>query len=212
MTQDKPDNVTPAPGTARQPRIQFSHCAINVVDMDRMTDFYTRVMGLKITDEGEERGLFFRFLSLDPIDHHQLALCTGRPNNTPRNQINPFFDGVVNHLSFRLESLDDLRLMQERYLAEGQLDLIIGSHGNAWTIYTQDPEGNVVETFVDTPWYVSQPVLEPLDLSKSDEEILKETEALASSRPGSSTMEEWNAKMAELMDRPVVRKPFTRGC
>ena len=38
-------------------------------------------------------------------------------------------------------------------------------HGNAWSLYFRDPEGNRLEVFCDTQWYVEQPCLEDLDLS-----------------------------------------------
>ena len=58
------------------------YMGIYVHDMARMEDFYTRIMGLVVTD----RGKAFRFpidlvfLSSQPGMHHQLALASGRPS------------------------------------------------------------------------------------------------------------------------------------
>jgi hypothetical protein len=37
-----------------------------------------------------------------------------------------------------------------------------------------DPEGNTVEVYLDTPWYVPQPHGDPLGLEKSDSQIWAE--------------------------------------
>jgi catechol 2,3-dioxygenase len=58
------------------------------------------------------------------------------------------------------------------------------SHGNAWSCYFKDPEGNTLEAYLDTPFHVPQPHGVALDLSKSDEEILAETEAHCRADPG----------------------------
>ena len=53
-----------------------------VADLARMRDFYTRVLGFTITDEGEidihDQKIGFVFLSRDPRDHHQIVLATGK--------------------------------------------------------------------------------------------------------------------------------------
>ena len=51
------------------------------------------------------------------------------------------------------------------------------THGNAWSIYFEDPEHNGVEVFIDTPWHVQQPQAKPLDLTKSNDEIVASTHA-----------------------------------
>lgn len=60
-----------------------------------------------------------------------------------------------------------------------------------------DVEGNPMEFYTDTPWYTPQPCGVPFDLSKSDEEIHRETEAMCRSRPGFEPAEIWRARLAE---------------
>src|SRR6185437_9725306 len=57
-------------------------------------------------------------------------------------------------------------------------------HGHAWSIYFRDPEGNRIEVYCDTPWYVHQPIREEMDFDLPEAEILKRSEALARSLPG----------------------------
>jgi len=70
------------------------------------------------------------------------------------------------------------------------------SHGNAWSIYFQDPEGNRIEMFCDTPWYVSQPCGFEINLDKSEDELYRETEAHCRTLPGFKPMEEWRAEIS----------------
>ena len=50
-------------------------------------------------------------------------------------------------------------------------------------MYFRDPEFNGVEVFIDTPWHVRQPQGEPLDLDKSNDEIVETTRAHFSTEP-----------------------------
>jgi catechol-2,3-dioxygenase len=73
------------------------------------------------------------------------------------------------------------------------------THGNAVSVYFRDPEGNRVELFCDTPWYVTQPVREPVDLSLSDEALMHALEMRAREMPGFRPRSEWRAEMARRM-------------
>ena len=50
--------------------------------------------------------------------------------------------------------------------------------------WDKDPEGNTVECYLDTPFHVPQPHGDPLDLDRSDAEIVRETEAVCRRDPG----------------------------
>jgi catechol 2,3-dioxygenase len=175
--------LSPPPASLR-----FSHVGLFVTGMARMADFYTRVLGFAVTDEGKLGESRLTFLSRDPADHHQIVLVEGRPEGLP--------DRIVNQVSFRLSSLTDLQRFYRRVRDEAPRELVAVSHGNAWSIYFRDPDGNRIEAFTDSPWHVPQPVREPLDLDRPEAEILRETEAFCRSRPGFKPMEEWRAEIA----------------
>jgi catechol 2,3-dioxygenase-like lactoylglutathione lyase family enzyme len=59
------------------PKMAFAHMGIYVVDMARMVDFYTRVLGFCVTDRALIRGVNVTFLSRDPDEHHQIVLVPG---------------------------------------------------------------------------------------------------------------------------------------
>ena len=174
------------------PAIAFSHFGINVTDLQRMEDFYTRVLGLLVMDRGQlPGGPTLVFLSRNVDEHHQIVLASGRPAGAS--------PGVVNQISFKLPSLGDLQAMHARLRKEGIEQFRIVTHGNAWSIYFADPEGNRVELFVDTPWHTPQPLAEPFDIEAPASAILAETEALCRRRPGFATRAAWRQTQLERM-------------
>ena len=174
------------------PPVSFSHFGIYVTDLARMEDFYTRVLGLLVSDRGQvPGGSDLVFLSRDPDEHHQIVLATGRPPGVEFK--------VVNQISFKLPTLADLKAMHARARDEGTKQFRIVTHGNAWSVYFADPEGNRVEVFVDTPWHTPQPVVEPFDIEAPVEVIERETEALCRNRPGFMSREQWRAAQVTRM-------------
>lgn len=172
------------------PHLSFSHLGFYVFDLARMEDFYTRVLGFVVSDRGVVRGSDLVFLSRDAREHHQIVLVDGRRGRP---------DGTtINQISFRLAGLADLRVLYEIAGNEQAVtDLMAIDHGTAWSVYFRDPEGNRVELFVDSPWYVPQPVVEPLDLSLSDAEIRRRTEARHAADTGFRPIEQWRAEFGE---------------
>jgi len=167
-----------------------------VADLARMRDFYTRLLGFTVTDSGDletPRGkLQFVFLSRDPSEHHQIVLASGKPASLAFNPIN--------QISFRMAEFSGLREMYRRVAAEKVKELYPVSHGNALSVYFHDPEANRIELFVDTPWYVKQPLRIPMDMRMPDDELWKWAEAEARKRPGFMPVDEWRAEMARRMN------------
>lgn len=165
-----------------------SHFGIYVTDLDRMVDFYTKVFGLTITDRGE--GRTFRnelvFMSATENQHHQLVLASGRPKEATFS--------TVMQISFTVPGIQAMRDIRAKALEHGATQMRGLNHGNALSIYFADPEGNTVEVYIDTPFYVAQPHGDPLDLDKSDDEIMRETEAICRADPTFMPLEEWQAK------------------
>jgi catechol 2,3-dioxygenase-like lactoylglutathione lyase family enzyme len=184
---------------AEAPSLTFSHCGVFVTDLDRMVDFYTRVLGFVVSDRGKVGALEFAFLTRDPREHHQIVMATGRPPGT---------FNTVQQISFRLDSLGTLRKMWAALQKEHGLITLEGpalgpiSHAIALSVYFADPEGNRIELFIDTPWAITQPTRFPLDLSLSDDDLWQEIEAHARRQPGFRPIEEFQAEIAKkLADR-----------
>lgn len=166
---------------------QLSHFGIFVRDIDAMTRFYTQVFGLQLTDEGIGKNfrMPLHFLSGSPAQHHQLVLAAGRPADAP---------STVMQMSFKVAAIDDLRRVRTGALAAGATQMRGMNHGNALSIYFADPEGNTVEVYLDTPWYVPQPHGDPLDLDKPDAQIWAETEAACRADPKFEPVQQWAAR------------------
>jgi catechol 2,3-dioxygenase len=177
---------------------QLSHFGIYVREIDAMTRFYTEVFGLRLTDQGEGRNFKVKlhFLSASPEQHHQLVLASGRGADAV---------STVMQLSFKVTSIDALRAVRARALAHGATQMRGMNHGNALSIYFSDIEGNTVEAYLDTPWYIPQPHGIPLDLEKSDEEIWKETEAHCRADAAFKPAEEWSRDFAKTRRDDIVQ-------
>ena len=165
------------------PAVHFSHMGIFVSDIARMERFYKEFLGLLVSDSGNLGTVRMVFLSLDPSDHHQIVLVSGRPPEAAFS--------VINQISLRVEDLEALRHFHTNAEAHGATDVQAVTHGNALSVYFRDPEGNRVEVFIDTPWYVQQPSRQPIDLSLPDQELWRWAEAHARNLPGFRPVSDW---------------------
>ena len=168
----------------------LTHMGIYVRDLERMCDFYGKVLGLVVSDRGHvpRFGGDIIFMSGNPQVHHQVVLVHGRPASATYT--------TVMQISFTVPDLAELRATRDRALALGAQNMRPVSHGNAWSIYFEDPEGNVIEVYLDSPWHVPQPHGDPLDLDKTDAQILAETEATCRADPGFMPRAEWEKVQA----------------
>lgn len=157
---------------------QLSHFGISVFDAELMKKFYTSVFNMRVNDQGPGITFDFRliFLSSRPDMHHQLVLAENRPADCRFS--------TVMQLSFKVGSLDELRSVRSAALELGATNMRGLNHVNALSIYFHDPEGNTVEVYLDTPWYVPQPHGDPLDIDQADEAIWAETERKARADAG----------------------------
>jgi catechol 2,3-dioxygenase len=139
----------------------LGHVGFFVKDLDVMKEFWGDFMGMTLT-KSSEYGAFF---SGDPgACDHEIALMK-----------NPAATESANHIqqiSLRVESLDDIRDFKRRAIERGyQIDSLV-THASAIGFYFRDPEGNPVETF----WLTGLPswamVSVPIDIDKSDEEVM----------------------------------------
>lgn len=167
---------------------RLAHVGVYAHDKAKLEHFYTTVLGLAITDKGTARsGMELTFLSGNADAHHQLVLVSGRPDTEGFNPIQ--------QISFMVDSLSQLREVHNRALDNGATGMRITCHGNAWSCYFSDPEGNTVEAYLDTPFHVPQPHGAPFDLMASDDEILRWTEDHCRADPGFMMIDEYKAKM-----------------
>ncbi|MEM8905968.1 MAG: VOC family protein [Actinomycetota bacterium] len=169
------------------PALRLSHTTMSVSDIDAMLDFYGDVLGFHVTNRGEVGdGTEMAFISQDPSEHHQIVFVTGL-------EAGEHAFVMADHLAFRTGTLDDLRAIGAKLDEAGVEGVIPIDHGNAWSLYFTDPEGNGLECFVDSPFHVAQPFAGGLDLSASDEEVAAATHAEIEQRPEFAAMSDWRA-------------------
>ncbi len=116
-------------------------------------------------------------------------LATGLPAGEQFNRINQF--------SFRVATLADLRTFHAVLAERGIAVDRAANHGNAWSIYFFDPEGNKVEIYTPSDWYIAQPFGVPVDLTQKDETILAETVALIEGNATRSSRTAWEETMGK---------------
>ena len=165
---------------------RLSHVGLYVRDVETMRAFYTKVLGFVVSDAAEDGRI--TFMSRNPSDHHQVVLVRGRQTEDEVP--------MVQQVSFNVGTLANVQKVY-RKVKEAHCKVIDPRcHGNAWSVYFSDPEGNRIEMFCDTPWYVPQPLGFEIDLDKSEDELYRETEAICRAKPGFKPMEEWRADIA----------------
>ena len=143
----------------------LGHIGLFVSDYDKMRDFYTRILGFTVTDEARERGMCF--LSAHPEDeHHEVLLASGRQALYGSPQIQ--------QMSFHVDSIKALREFRVSFIDEGVTITSEVTHGNAASIYFDDPEGNRLEVYYSIPVDWPQPFRRPIDLSMDDDGVLQQ--------------------------------------
>ncbi|MFC4911808.1 VOC family protein [Actinomadura gamaensis] len=147
----------------------LGHTGLWVYDLPLMRDFYERVLGLTVTDE--DAGLGIVFLSARPREeHHEFVLQKGRTA--------ALGDKQQHQISWRVESLADLRRFHRVFAEEGVRVQQEVTHGNAFGIYFFDPEGNRNEVYLRIARDVRQPFRKTIDFGLPEDEILAEAERL----------------------------------
>lgn len=166
--------------------LHFSHFGVFVRDLDGMTAFYRDFMGFIVTDRGHLPNAELTFLSRNPLDHHQIVLITGRAHDGSNPKI-------IHQISFRVESLGALKEFHTRLANAPVTDIEPINHGLFWSVYFRDPEGNRIEIFADTDWYITQPCRVPIDFALPAAQIYAQTKAYCEAQASCRPLAQWRA-------------------
>lgn len=147
----------------------LGHVGLFCNDLEAMREFYTGVLGLKITDESAERQMVF--LSARPDDeHHEIFLTSGRMGDQDVK--------IVQQISFHVDSIDEVRDFHRLFQSMGiKIDSVV-THGNTASVYFRDPEGNRLEIYYSIPVEWPQPFRKEIDLNQSNEQVLQQIHGL----------------------------------
>ena len=140
---------------------RVGHVVIKMRDLDAAKRFYRDILGMKITDEREGFGVFFRFQDY----HHDIAVFkVDEDADAPqRNQV-----GLA-HIALVADSFDTVKTMHRR-LKEHNVPIVrTVDHGITKSVYFQDPEGNELEIYCEVPevdWHDVETIIvaDPIDL------------------------------------------------
>jgi catechol-2,3-dioxygenase len=181
--------------TPQRKGLRFSHIGLFAKDLAKQAAFYERVLDFTMTDHGHLEGpqgpIELVFLSRDPDEHHQIVMVSGRPD--------PLAFNVINQISLKADSVETLQDFYHLLRDEPVDDLVAVTHGNAISVYFRDPEGNRIELYVDTPWYVSQPCRVSAPITAPAAELMAWAEEHARKLPGFRPRREWRNEMARRM-------------
>src|SRR6266403_3384542 len=149
--------------------IGLGHVGLYVRDLECMVGFYRDTLGMRITKQNWRAGIVF--LSADPEDaDHEIALFRGRPEGADPQ--------LINQISLRVATLEDLRVFHRRLVAEGlHIDAVV-NHVSALGCYYFDPEGNRSEVFWVTGRACWVPIAHLIDIEQPDEAVSAEIDGL----------------------------------
>jgi catechol-2,3-dioxygenase len=145
-------------------RLGVSHVGIAARDPAKLADFYRDVLGMVQTGGSEASGAF-----------GASAFLTSRPDEE-NHEIVFFADRRYAHTAFRVASLAELRERYRNVVARGITVHRSLNHGCSLAFYFEDPEGNQVEVYWATDVHNHQPYSDPIDLSESEEALLRDVE------------------------------------
>ena len=136
----------------------IDHVAVNVRDIDKAVEFYTKVIGLKITEREPSKPGIEYFLDCGPS-------LIGIIQAKDLNKVHAFEDEGLgaNHFSFRLHS-DDFDPMIKRLEDNSVRIEFAKKREKSWSLYFYDPDGNKLEA---TAW----PVEDGLSVERRKKEI-----------------------------------------
>lgn len=127
--------------------LRLGHVGMNVLDFRESLDFYSNVLGMRVSDQlfdGDEKNLVGGFIRCDRgdewSDHHSLALFQHARRAS------------VHHVSFEMQDMDSVLYARDWMSAKGWTPYWgVGRHvlGSQVFDYWRDPFGNLVEHYAD---------------------------------------------------------------
>jgi len=123
---------------------KIGHVGIYCRDLPKMVDFYTRMLGLKISDVNEKGMTFLRF----GADHHSFVLAK-MPEEDQKKGAGAT---ILQQIAMEVANLDALKRIRKYLVAQGvnvRGKIKHEGPGNDYTFDFDDPEGNRLQFFSD---------------------------------------------------------------
>ncbi len=123
---------------------KIGHVGLYCRDLPKMVDFYTRILGFKLSDVNERGMNFLRFGD----DHHSLVLAAMSEEEKKKG-----LGGILlQQIALEVDSLETLKQIRKYLLAQGTNVRSVVKHegpGSDYTFDFDDPEGNRLQFFSD---------------------------------------------------------------
>jgi catechol-2,3-dioxygenase len=123
---------------------KIGHVGLYCRDLPKMVDFYTRILGLKVSDVNERGMTFLRF----GPDHHSLVLAAMPEEEKGK----PLGATLIQQIAMEVGSLEVLKRIRKHLLAHGvnvRGKIKHEGPGSDYTFDFDDPEGNRLQFFCD---------------------------------------------------------------
>jgi catechol-2,3-dioxygenase len=151
--------------------IGLSHVGMYAKNPASLAEFYRGVMGMQIVDCSD---------ASHPLGAS--AFLSSRPREES-HQIAMFSNPELAHLALKVGSLAALKRFYQKIVGAGISIKFEFLHGVSFAFYFEDPEGNVIEVYWPTGLeYHPQPFAQKIDLTKTEEELMKELKVLTSQK------------------------------
>jgi len=135
----------PMTDTAHPIRVRkIGHVGLYCRDLAKMADFYTRVLGFKVSDVNEKGMTFLRFGG----DHHSFVLAQMSDDEQKKGA----GASLLQQIAMEVASLDALKRIRKYLLSQGvnvRGKIKHEGPGNDYTFDFDDPEGNRLQFFSD---------------------------------------------------------------
>lgn len=141
---------------------RVGHVVLKMRDLEAAKRFYRDILGMKVTEERADFGVFFRF---DDYHHDIAVFKVGDDAAAPgNNQVG------LSHVALVADSLATVKAMCRRLKAHDVPIVRAVGHGVAQSVYFKGPENNEIEIYCDVaekPWQEVDTIIkaEPLDLN-----------------------------------------------
>lgn len=124
---------------------RVGHLVLRVKDIERSKRFFQDVLGFPVVGQNERGMVFF---STDVEDnHHMVALMPGKEGAAM-----PTPDQIgMQHVSFELGSFAELQAAWRKFKENDVPIRYTVFHGISKSIYFSDPDGNMLEVYVNVP-------------------------------------------------------------
>jgi len=122
---------------------KFTYVGIRVTHLQRSMDFYTKILGMKVTGRGKVEKTKGETVGLESEKGGFILELNYYEENSPYNVEYTVGEGL-DHLAFKVDDLN--KALQEAQLAGHRTILEMKADGGRWA-YIEDPDGIWIELF-----------------------------------------------------------------